>query len=56
LIVHDADKKGENSYGIDVLPYIAPLKKEIGLYSELDLQREYLARLNRIEEFYNERR
>jgi hypothetical protein len=56
LIVHDADKKGENSYGIDVLAYISPLKKEIGLYAEFDFQREYLEKLNRIEDFYNKRR
>jgi len=56
LIVHDADKKGENRYGIDVLPYVSPLKKEISRYSEFEFQREYLETLNRIEDFYNKKR
>ncbi len=56
LIVHEADKKGLNSYGIDVLPHITPLKKEISRYSEFDFQREYIEELNRIEDFYLKRR
>lgn len=56
LIVHDADKNGENLYGLDVVPYIAPLKEEIGRFSEFDFKREYLEELNRIEDFYNKRR
>ncbi len=56
LIVHDADKKGENRYGIDVLPYISQLKNEIDRYSEFDFQREYLEDLSRIEDFYNKKR
>lgn len=56
LIVHHADKNGENRYGLDVLPYIAPLKEEIGRFSEFDFQREYLEELNRIEAFYSKRR
>jgi hypothetical protein len=56
LIVHDADKNGQNLYGLDVVPYIAPLKEEIGRFSEFDFKREYLEELNRIEDFYNKRR
>jgi len=56
LIVHEADKKGLNSYGIDILPHITPLKKEISRYSEFDFHREYIEELNRIEDFYLKRR
>jgi len=56
LIVHDADKRGENSYGLDVVPSIAPLQKEMGLYSEFDLQREYLKKLGQIKDYYNKKR
>lgn len=56
LIVHEADKKGLNSYGMDILPHIAPLKKEISRYSEFDFQREYIEELNRIEDFYLKKR
>jgi len=56
LIVHDADKKGENRYGIDLLPHILPLKEEINRYEEFEYQQEYLNALNRIEDYYNQRR
>jgi hypothetical protein len=56
LIIHQADKNGENRYGLDVVPHIAPLKAEIRRFTEFDFQREYLKELDRIAAFYNKRR
>lgn len=56
LIIHQADKNGENNYGLDVVPHIATLKEEIRRFTEFDFQREYLKELDRIEAFYNKRR
>ena len=33
LILHEMDKQGRNSYGVDVLPFITHLSREIALYS-----------------------
>jgi hypothetical protein len=52
LIAHAADKKGTNTYGIDVLSHLKRLKKEIGLYPDFYYQDTYLAQLNRIETYY----
>ncbi len=56
LIAHEADKKGENRYGIDLLPHIAPLKVEISRYPEFEFQQDYIEALNRIENYYSQRR
>ena len=56
LIAHEADRKGQNSYGIDLSPYITPLKKEISRYSDFEFQQEYIKKLSRIEDFYLQRR
>ncbi len=56
LIVHEADKKGRNIYGIDVFPHIAPLSAEMAIYPDLRLRNEYLQTLNNMENYYLQKR
>ena len=56
LLIHEADTTGKNNYGIDIFPYIAPLKDEIRHYPELQFQNEYSEQLNRIENYYLQKR
>ena len=56
LIVHEADKKGGNNYGIDILPFIVPLTKEITIYPDFQFQQEYIDKLNKLENYYLEKR
>jgi hypothetical protein len=52
LIIYQADRLGRNSYGIDVVPYLNPLKEEIAHHPELEFQDQYISTLNRIEQYY----
>lgn len=56
LIVHEADREGKNYYGIDVFPFIDPLKQEINYYPNFEFQSEYIDRLNEVEDYYLQRR
>ena len=56
LILHEADKRGLNSYGIDIYPLVISLKNEISHYHDLEFQPEYLNRLTKMENYYMERR
>ena len=56
LILHDADKKGRNSYGIDVLPFIGPLIKEITMYPDFRYKQTYLKNLGEMEKEYLKKR
>jgi len=56
LIVHEADKNGKNNYGIDILPFITPLREEITIYPDFQFQQEYIDKLNQLENFYKEKR
>lgn len=56
LIVHEADKRGKNSYGIDIYPLIGPLTKEISIYPDFRYKDEYLQRLNELDKYYLEKR
>jgi hypothetical protein len=56
LIVHEADKQGKNSYGIDIFPFIAPLGKEILLYPNFHFTNDYILKLNELEKYYIQRR
>jgi hypothetical protein len=56
LIVHEADKQGKNSYGIDIFPFIAPLGKEILLYPNFHFKNDYIHKLNELEKYYLQRR
>ena len=56
LIVHEADRKGKNSYGIDIFPFIAPVREELRLIPNLLLKDEYIRRLNALEAYYLKKR
>jgi len=56
LIIHEADKRGKNSYGIDMFPEIAPLAQEMGLYPDFHFQDEYLLQLTRLQNYYLKKR
>ena len=56
LIIHEADKKGKNNYGIDIFPHIASVAREISLYPDFLFQDEYLQNLGRISDYYLKRR
>jgi len=56
LIVHEADRKGRNTYGIDIFPYIAPLLTEMAIYPDLKLKKEYIQKLNQMESYYLQKR
>ena len=56
LIVHQADRSGKNSYGINIFPYIQPLKDEISHYPDLEFQNQYVNTLTRIEDYYLQKR
>ncbi|MCD6297524.1 MAG: hypothetical protein J7M30_10255, partial [Deltaproteobacteria bacterium] len=56
LIVHEADKKGRNSCGIDIFPLIKPLKNEIRYYPDFQFQEEYISQLGQIEDYYRKKR
>jgi hypothetical protein len=56
LIVHEADKKGKNSYGIDVFPEITPLAREISLYPDFHFQNDYILQLTQLQNYYLKKR
>jgi hypothetical protein len=56
LIVHDADTRGRNTYGIDIFPYIAPLSAEMAISPDLKLKKEYIQKLNQMEGYYLQKR
>jgi hypothetical protein len=56
LIIHEADKRGKNTYGIDIFPYVGPLIAEINLYPDFKLKKEYLQKLNQMEIYYLKKR
>jgi hypothetical protein len=56
LIVHDADKAGKNTYGIDVLPNIKTLREEISNYPDFKFSQEYIDQLTAIDNYYEQKR
>lgn len=56
LIVHQADRLGKNSYGVNILPYIQPLKDEISNYPDFEFQDQYISTLTRLEDYYLQKR
>ena len=56
LIIHEADKRGKNTYGIDILPYIDPLREEILHYPHFQFKDEYMEKLDILEIYYRQRR
>jgi hypothetical protein len=55
-ILWEADKQGRNTYGIDALPFIAPLAKEIALYPDFRFKQTYLKNLQEMEKEYIRKR
>jgi len=56
LILHEANLKGRNNYGIDILPYIATIKEEIASARNLAQSEDYLIELASMESYYQQRR
>ena len=56
LILYDADTSGENSYGLDIFPYIEPMRNEIADYPNFQFQAQYIERLRAIEIYYLQKR
>lgn len=55
-IIHEADKRGKNSYGLDVFPEIEPLAREISIYPDFHFQNDYLHTLAELQNYYLKRR
>jgi len=56
LIIREADKRKMNTYGIDVLPFIEPLAREIENYPLLYFHKEYASNLLEIRDYYLKKR
>ncbi|MBW2029290.1 MAG: hypothetical protein JRH06_01750 [Deltaproteobacteria bacterium] len=56
LIIHEADKQGTNTLGIDIFPLLEPLGDEISLYPDLYFKDQYLEKLDEISRYYLLRR
>jgi hypothetical protein len=56
LIIHEADKAQKNNYGIDVFPFIGPLKKDISYHPDLQFKSEYIEQLHQIQMYYMQKR
>lgn len=55
-IIYQADKAGENIYGIDLPAYLRPLAEEMGHCPNLIYKENYMDTLSKIEKFYANRR
>lgn len=56
LVIHEADKRKLNSFGIDVRPYLEPLADEIENSHLLYFRREYAGRLIDLKNYYAKKR
>jgi hypothetical protein len=56
LVLHEADRTGENRYGLDIYPHIALVKNEITNYPAFQFQQEYIEQLSRLESYYLDKR
>ncbi|MFC1821714.1 hypothetical protein ACFL9T_03340 [Thermodesulfobacteriota bacterium] len=56
LIIHEADKKGINNFGIDIFPRIAPLANEMSILPDLHFQDDYIQKLTDLQNYYLKRR
>ncbi|MFW6147493.1 MAG: hypothetical protein ACOC6B_03775 [Thermodesulfobacteriota bacterium] len=56
LIIHEADKRKINSFGIDVTPFLEPLADEIEKYNLLYFRKEYAGRLIDLKNYYQKKR
>lgn len=56
LIIHEADKKKMNSFGIDITPFLEPLAEDIENYQLLYFRKEYTGKLIDIKNYYLKKR
>ena len=56
LIIHEVDKRGKNTYGIDIFPEITPLATEMSIYPDFHLQNEYIHQLTELQNYYLRKR
>ena len=56
LIIHEADKKKMNSFGVDITPFLEPLAEDIGNYQFLYFRKEYAGRLIDLKNYYLKKR
>ena len=56
LIVHEADKRQKNNYGIDIFPFIAPLKEDMSYHPGLQFKNEYIEHLPQMQLYYLQKR
>ena len=56
LVLHESDKTGENSYGLDIFPCIEPVRNEIANYPDFQFQTQYIEQLRDIEIYYLQKR
>jgi len=56
LILHEANLEKRNFYGIDILPFIESLRKEIGYHPALIFRDHYLSELDNMYEYYGRTR
>lgn len=56
LIIHEADKRKMNSFGIDITPFLEPLAEEIEHHQFLYYRKEYAGKLVDLKNYYLKRR
>jgi len=56
LIIHEADKRKMNSFGIDITPFLEPLAEEIENYQFLYYRKEYAGKLIDLKNYYVKKR
>ncbi|MCF8063458.1 MAG: hypothetical protein K9M82_13150 [Deltaproteobacteria bacterium] len=56
LILHDADRDGINSFGLDVLPMARKVRDEVARFGGYHFQETYLERLDAVAGYYQGRR
>jgi len=56
LIIHEADKKKMNNFGVDITPFLEPLAEEIENYQFLYFRKEYAGRLINLKDYYVKKR
>ena len=56
LIIHEADKRDQNPYGINIAPKITPLIKDIGANPDLQFKDDYVNQLSAIQNYYKQSR
>ena len=56
LIIHEADKTGKNSYGIDIFPQIAMVREEMRYHDDFYFQKAYLQKLDELSNYYLQKR